>query len=679
MLSSCSLGLQLLAVALVTSVAAAANVNIVPPAVQVLRPGTVFKPLFQLASEMLQAKPFEVIDEAAGMFLDALDERTTYEEQLQQLKQLVKEPDSCNLCKAFIGGLKILLHNHTFEELQGPITEVCYKLLEDEGERRFEVCNGSIAIQGPHVAYIINASTPARICEFQNACFLNDTSTNDTRQYHHQQFNRPLQQQTKKTSSKQRLQNSSSKRAKKSVRATTPITLVQLTDIHIDLRYKEGTLTDCGLPICCSDNDGPGSAGPYGAYECNIPPRTIELFLQKVAQLKADFILYSGDVSGSRLWDESQQELLNISEALINAISQNVPNHTVYPSFGNHEMFPTNLYYKGNPDVVELTNVLTEWWSPIAKFDATQQETMKAAAYYVASVKPGLKLITYNSGFMYTANFYNVLNHDERTEARDMMAFVERELASARTNGEKVIIMGHHPTNSGDYLIDFGYWYKQLALDYTDVIVLHIAGHRHCDAFHLISDANNIPQSMIYLSTPITAGGTKNPAMRIYKLDPDSFQLIDYDQYYFDLDSVPANTVPDIIKLYSAKAEYNLTDLSPLSWSCLVDKMEEDSNLLMQHLNHYYIDSREDLQCNASCQREHICSLRHCTYDQHYYCINSDTPTSAGSCQQMEPSPSTVSSLSLAVPTVITSYGLTTLLTFTASAFPVLFFHAELL
>ena len=46
---------------------------------------------------------------------------------------------------------------------------------------------------------------------------------------------------------------------------------------------------------------------------------------------------------------------------------------------------------------------------------------------------------------------------------------------------------------------------------------------------------------MIFLAPPVTAGGTKNPSVRIYSLDPNDFHLLDYDQFYLDLKTVNAN------------------------------------------------------------------------------------------------------------------------------------------
>lgn len=58
-----------------------------------------------------------------------------------------------------------------------------------------------------------------------------------------------------------------------------------------------------------------------------------------------------------------------------------------------------------------------------------------------------------------------------------------------------------------------------------------------------VPDIDGVAQSLVYISTAITAGDTKNPAMRVYYLDPATFSVIDYDQYYFDLTLVTGESV----------------------------------------------------------------------------------------------------------------------------------------
>ena len=40
--------------------------------------------------------------------------------------------------------------------------------------------------------------------------------------------------------------------------------------------------------------DFQGSAPPWGAWTCNIPPSTVEMFLDYIAELQPDAILYTG-------------------------------------------------------------------------------------------------------------------------------------------------------------------------------------------------------------------------------------------------------------------------------------------------------------------------------------------------------------------------------------------------
>lgn len=66
--------------------------------------------------------------------------------------------------------------------------------------------------------------------------------------------------------------------------ANVPTTkVVQFTDIHMDLHYKDGGNSDCGsgIPICCRESDGlPANedvkAGKYGHWMCALPMETTE-------------------------------------------------------------------------------------------------------------------------------------------------------------------------------------------------------------------------------------------------------------------------------------------------------------------------------------------------------------------------------------------------------------------
>jgi sphingomyelin phosphodiesterase len=51
---------------------------------------------------------------------------------------------------------------------------------------------------------------------------------------------------------------------------------LHITDIHLDLSYKVGTESECGLPLCCMNttemaSDPDKAAGHWGNYYCDTP------------------------------------------------------------------------------------------------------------------------------------------------------------------------------------------------------------------------------------------------------------------------------------------------------------------------------------------------------------------------------------------------------------------------
>jgi len=56
--------------------------------------------------------------------------------------------------------------------------------------------------------------------------------------------------------------------------------VVQISDPHLDIKYKAGSTVDCGMSFCCREESetGQGStkAGKFGTLDgrCDIPPET---------------------------------------------------------------------------------------------------------------------------------------------------------------------------------------------------------------------------------------------------------------------------------------------------------------------------------------------------------------------------------------------------------------------
>ena len=92
---------------------------------------------------------------------------------------------------------------------------------------------------------------------------------------------------------------------------------MHLTDVHLDVEYKVGTITECGSALCCREETGypkPGEkgAGKWGEYKCDTPVDTLENALDYVVnELKPDIIFWTGDNNPHDVWAQTNESIAN--------------------------------------------------------------------------------------------------------------------------------------------------------------------------------------------------------------------------------------------------------------------------------------------------------------------------------------------------------------------------------
>ncbi|CAH1792333.1 unnamed protein product [Owenia fusiformis] len=416
--------------------------------------------------------------------------------------------------------------------------------------------------------------------------------------------------------------------------------LVQLADIHFDAKYEEGSQTDCGLVVCCANHrnwavNGSGSAGAWGDYNCNTPKRTFEYYLRQINSLtpSLDAVVYTGDHPPHAMWEETFEHQLGMSKEVMDSFSKLLPNRTVYPNLGNHELFPTNMYYLPRPEVQETLEKISQWWPQVVNLSSTQVNNIKKNGYYTVLVKAGLRIISFNTNYGYTMNFYNVLNMGSSYE-NDAKKFVEDSLALARTRSEKVIMVGHHPPGGSDAGSAWGKWYNNLIVSYSDLVVLQMCGHTHRDHFHVMRDySTNLPKAVYNIAPSMTTFGRINPSARIFVLDGTTFELKEIEQYRFDVKAARANnSEPKIELAYKAKEYYGMQDLSPASWMSLAQRMRTNETLFNLHYMNHWANSgnHQGNPCDAKCRHDYICGLEHSRYDHEVWCGREFIETTTG-------------------------------------------------
>lgn len=527
---------------------------------------------------------------------------------------------TCTACLAIVDlGTYVNLNGLGYADVRDELIAVCETLFNVSNPQAPLMCPGILDNYAPHVLEVLRikpTNNSREICELFNACAINNTAEG-VRLASQPRLERP------QLSNKRRPMSDIDRTR---IRANS-LRVVHLTDIHVEHSYLEGSATDCGLIVCCmGEYPGEGAADPWGEYKCNAPPRTTQLFFQKIGELitPADFIIYTGDSPPHTTWLETQAGQLEAATWVAETMHAMLPTATAYVTMGNHENYPSNLYYIDRPETQELNREFFRAWQPLAKWTAAQEETILYAGYYTMLARPGLRILSFNTNFGYTFNWYNWINID-RQEYWDTINFVNDTLYRAKSVGEKVVLIVHHPTAHGDCMIEWGQFITDMLLTYQDTIVLHVMGHTHRDEFHLAIDPKDgIAKGMQYVSGTANTYSFVNPSARLFYLDPVTFQVLDYDHYILDIEPAPSATA-NLTLAYSASEEYQLTDLSPESWKDLTYRMEDDDQLFEKYIDNLYARSGNN-ECNALCRRDELCRMRSSSIDQFDACVENSGP-----------------------------------------------------
>ncbi|XP_064609219.1 sphingomyelin phosphodiesterase A-like [Liolophura sinensis] len=437
----------------------------------------------------------------------------------------------CDVCMEGVTLInEFITSQKTFADIKPHAINLCVKVLTKKGYHGDYMCPGIVESYGPGTWFVFVQLSldPLTVCEKLNYCLPSMGLWKTTGERKVEADYNPHRLVPDRVVPRE---------AGDELSGTEKILrILQLSDIHVDPYYTTGAATDCGLYICCrSQFNGTGSAGQYGNYDCcDIPVRTLDIVLSAIRKLDPapDFIIYTGDSPPHDVWQESWDSQLKADSLVVQRLNEQLEGFTIYPAIGNHESYPESFYYQPSTAYQALNSKLATLWGSWFNVSADQRESIEISAYYTTLVRPGLRILSFNTDYGYLANFYFLLN-DRIPAYREQQQFMKDVLAGARQSNEKVIIIGHVPPgDKGSSVMDYGDFYTDLAVNYSDVIVLHLFGHTHHDEFELVSACFLYLDSEIFLSEGKT----------------------------------------DVKLLYSAKDEYGLSDMSPQSWRSLSDR-----------------------------------------------------------------------------------------------------------
>ena len=397
---------------------------------------------------------------------------------------------------------------------------------------------------------------------------------------------------------------------------------LQVTDIHLDLNYKENAIIECGIPLCCHEtpknifDSNVKLSGKYGAIgNCDCSLEVVDAFSVKAKELEPDFILFTGDNIAHNVWEDTQEEVVYNTRIIIDSIERNFGKDTpIYPAIGNHEKAPVDEYY--GPESV-LLNGLAEIFKPYLSDEA--YVTFKNYGYYSMLHKDtNLRIISLNCLVCDTMNFNLIF---DASQAKNMFDWFENELKKAEKNNEIVYLLDHIPLVNHQHTLQCTYRLKILLDRYQHIVRGYFSGHSHSEYLTIVKEYNSEkPTHVNYICSGLTTYSDYQPSFRLYEIDEDTKYVKDYIQYRMDLEE--SNKKREAIWYISYKAN-EFFKVDSISNADAVSKYEIGKDYIIKK----YTDSEVGYEKakKKSSINDAICDFKENTFMEAFKCQNFGT------------------------------------------------------
>lgn len=499
---------------------------------------------------------------------------------------------TCEVCSFAVDVFKnFLLQKKGFEKFYALVKQICHFTKLDD-----RVCDGAI----DHYKDIVVDAVLRRFLNGDYICTLLKICTDTTEYETIDDYAKKILGDKPETKEREIVQRKNDDNYYK---------VLQVTDIHLDMEYKEGTVANCNLPLCCrelrDDDLVPVKqilAGFYGTTgKCDANIETVKAFASKAKELNPDYIMFTGDNIAHSVWLVTQEEVIKATRMQIEAIQEKFGMDTpIYPAIGNHERAPVDEFHG---EESELLYGLADIFKPYLTKEA--YETFRKFGYYSMIVKDNLRIVSINCLLCDSMNFYLLYDY-KQTKA--MFTWLEKVLSDAEKNGEIVHIMNHIPMQSSQHTIQCAWRLKILMDRYQNIIRGYFSGHSHSEYLSMIHEYYNetTPTHVNYICSGLTTYSEYQPSFRIYLVDKEELYVQDYIQYRMNLIESNEKREPVWFIPYNATDLFNVTSLND------IDAMAS-YKITPEYIQHKYTDvpgsedrgKDEGTRHNAQCVYDH--------------------------------------------------------------------------
>jgi len=326
-------------------------------------------------------------------------------------------------------------------------------------------------------------------------------------------------------------------------------------------------------------------------------------------------VLWTGDNPPHDIWMQSREYNLNMTKTLIDMISTQLPNISVYPALGNHESWGTDQYHV--PEYNWLNSNFSVFWSKWLPADALQ--TVREGLYYSTLAQPGLRVMGLNTQFSDSSNFYWLIGFDLANQTNWLI----NELTQAEAANEKAWLLGHIPCNNPDFIGNlYCTQYADVIARFNNTVTGQFFGHTHNDQFTLFYDANNNTVGVQLIAPSVTTETDENPSFRIYMYDKNTFEILDIFQYYMNVTQANIDNYPTWNLTYQYTSVYGIPDLTPASMQGLFSRLVSDADLFQQYFNFFQALVFNGQSCTGDCRINMLCNIAGSTAAFYENCSN---------------------------------------------------------
>jgi hypothetical protein len=367
-------------------------------------------------------------------------------------------------------------------------------------------------------------------------------------------------------------------------------TFLQITDLHLDDYYAVGSpnnawFADTGMGAC-RDFEIPLNpwepAAYMGDYNCDSPFVLLNKSLEWTfhSLTRPDFVIVNCDFTDHKVpfqWQNLIFDEINRVTDLFRFWFFDVP---VYFTLGNHDTYPIAQL---DPDFSEtdLAENLTVSWKYFMTDD--MMETFSQGGFYKTMLNNNTLLISLNSLYFDDNN----LLIENVTDPSGQWEWLIDSLDNATAYNQNVWIIGHIPPASKEATDNFTIDFYNLVKKYPN-IQNQFFGHSHRDRFMVYKDSvDGLPFNHLYVA-PSMMPDKQFSSIREYLYNPDTMEVLDYNQYGCNLTQAILTNRTDYEIIYSAKSAYSMKDLSTLSWNTLLEELIRSPPLVQEYYNRYY-------------------------------------------------------------------------------------------